>query len=139
MFMTSGFCIIPSVYMLVIPAGSLCVTMGEHKANLERDHIKEMMASLYCFALGMKNKALRKKQIFARLCVLKEKCASSWKLFCISDAMQSFELKLFTFDFHFKEFFVTGMLIKLTILSDFDLYSYVLITAIIRWLRDVMA
>lgn len=53
--------------------------------------------------------------------------------------MQSFELRLFAFDFHIKEFFITGMLIKLITLSDFDLHSYVLITTIIRWLRDVIA
>jgi len=66
--------------------------------------------------------------------VLEEKHASSWKLFCISDAMQSSELRLFIFDFHFKDFFLTGMVIKLIALPDFDLYSYVLIATKIRWL-----
>lgn len=61
--------------------------------------------------------------------MLKEKHASSWKLFCISD----FPCKiLFTFDFHFKDLFITGMVIKLITLSDFDLYSCVLITTMIR-------
>lgn len=50
-------------------------------------------------------------------------------------SMQSSELCLFTFDFHFKDFFITGMVVKLITLSDFDLYSYVLITTMIRWLR----
>lgn len=49
--------------------------------------------------------------------------------------MQSSELSLFTSDFHFKDFFMTGTVIKLVTLSDFDLYSYVLITTMIRWLR----
>lgn len=49
--------------------------------------------------------------------------------------MQSLELSLFTFDFHFKDFFMTGMVVKLVTLSGFDLYSYVLITTMIRWLR----
>lgn len=61
MFLTSGFCTVPSVYTLVIPVGSLCITMGEHKAHLERDRIKEMM-SVYCSARGMKCKALRKSR-----------------------------------------------------------------------------
>lgn len=53
--------------------------------------------------------------------------------------MQSFELRLFTLDFHFKDFFITGMLIKLITLSDSDLYRYALTTTMIRWLRDVVS
>lgn len=52
-----------------------------------------------------------------------------------SFSMQSSELSLFIFHFHFKDFFMTGMVVKLITLSDFDLYSYVLITTMIRWLR----
>lgn len=89
--------------------------------------------------MGMKCKALGGRHIFARVRVLEERHASSWKLFCISDAIQSSELSLFTFDFHFKVFFIIGMVIKLITLSDFDLYSYVLITTMIRWLRDHVA
>lgn len=71
--------------------------------------------------------------------MLEEQHASSWKSFSISDAMQSFELRLFTLDFHFKDFFITGMLIKLITLSDSDLYRYALTTTMIRWLRDVVS
>lgn len=71
--------------------------------------------------------------------MLEEQHASSWKSFSISDAMQSFELRLFTLDFHFKDFFITGMLIKLITLSDSDLYRYALTTTMIRWSRDVVS
>lgn len=71
--------------------------------------------------------------------MLEEQHASPWKSFSTSGAMQSFELRLFTFDFHFKDFFITGMLIKLITLSDSDLYRYALTTTMIRWLRDVVA
>lgn len=87
----------------------------------------------------MNCKALGGKHVFARVRVLEERHVSSWKLFCVSDAIQSSELSLFTFDFHFKVFFIIGMVIKLITLSDFDLYSYVLITTMIRWLRDHVA
>lgn len=107
--------------------------------RFKRGHIKEMlMTATYSFA-WVWNEGLREKHIFARVCVLEEKHASSWKLFCISDAMQSSELRLFTFDFHFKDFFITRMVIKLITFSDFDLYSYVLIATMIRWLRDGVA
>lgn len=58
-----------------------------------------------------------------------ERCSVFWF------SMQNSELSLFAFDFHFKDFFMTGIVIRLITLSDFDLYSYVLITTMIRRLR----
>lgn len=82
--------------------------------------------------MGMKCKALGRSTFLPECMHWRENMLHPERCSIFWFSMQSSELSLFAFDFHFKDFFMTGVVIKLITLSDFDLYSYILITTVIR-------
>lgn len=119
---------------ILIPVYSPHVTMVEHR--FKGDHIKEMLMTATCsFAWVWNVRPWGEAHFCQSVCVGGRTCFILEVPLYFWFSMQSSEFRLFTFDFHFKDFFITGMVIKLITLSDLDLYGCVLITTLIRWLR----
>lgn len=95
-----------------------------------------LMTATFSFAWVWNARPWGEAHICQSLCAEGNTCSILEVLLYFWFSMQRTELRLFTFDFHFKDLFIVGMVIKWITLSDFDLYSYVLITTMIRWLRD---
>lgn len=116
-----------------------CLFSLRHQGATQRfkgGYIKEMVMTTTCsFAWVWHVRPWGETHFCQCVCIGGKTCFILKDILYFDFPCKALELCLFTFDFHFKDFFITGMVVKLITLSDFDLYSYVLITTMIRWLR----
>lgn len=82
--------------------------------RLKGDHIKEMLiTTTYSFAWVWNVRPWGEAHFCWSMCAGGKTCFILEVVLYFWFFLQSSELRLFTFDFHFKDFFVTGMVIKL--------------------------